>query len=375
MDISKSSATYQSHGSVQKLAAETEPKAVLVGSHRVCFDDVIADTLAAPFNWESFAKAASKKYGYENGVHFVASYRELFKTANDKTKDEVLEVGKTWYATYLTAGAPRELSVPTNIRVAAMTLVQSSQDSQMGKPVLLGLVKIAWEPVYYDVLNTLFEGVFKKWAVDAAVVKDVQLSKDVALWWRAKPMNLRTFFSFPNPVDVAESRIHGKLVAILSLVSILFDIFTGIWYLSLVVFYGLFMRALCGPRLDPQAFMVLFMIRPMVVDKLHCIDHDFVAGPPRRFAQAFGALVIGLSIVLRLLGWRYASWAVAGFLAMVSMVQAILNFCLGCALFGLLMRLGLIPKKTCDTCAVKYVNTDVNCPNTLNSKKIAEIDP
>ena len=71
--------------------------------------------------------------------------------------------------------------------------------------------------------------------------------------------------------------------------------------------YGYFTRSLCGPRLDPQvtcsmqqvclgltvppfqAYFVLFVLNPLLVDKLGVVPQgDWVPSLPRRFAQLVG---------------------------------------------------------------------------------------
>jgi hypothetical protein len=40
--------------------------------------------------------------------------------------------------------------------------------------------------------------------------------------------------------------------------------------------YGYLVRLLSGPRMDPNAFFVLFVLRPLVVDRLGWLEHSFV---------------------------------------------------------------------------------------------------
>lgn len=65
-------------------------------------------------------------------------------------------------------------------------------------------------------------------------------------------MTARQFFTFPSPVNAAESRLHQGLVACLVALSCSLTYFYGIPWLWLYITYGFLMRSLCGPRLDPQ---------------------------------------------------------------------------------------------------------------------------
>ncbi len=53
---------------------------------------------------------------------------------------------------------------------------------------------------------------------------------------------------------------------------------------------GFLARTLCGPRLDPQAYFVLFVMRPIFVDRLNLLSNTFHPGPPKRLAQFMGLM-------------------------------------------------------------------------------------
>jgi hypothetical protein len=76
-----------------------------------------------------------------------------------------------------------------------------------------------------------------------------------------------------------------------------------------------------------------------------------VPGPPKRFAQAIGTVVTGGAAIAWL---GFGSAVVANLLLAVIVVAAglesILGVCLGCIVFGLLMRAGVIPEETCKAC-------------------------
>jgi cytosine/uracil/thiamine/allantoin permease len=73
-------------------------------------------------------------------------------------------------------------------------------------------------------------------------------------------------------------------------------------------------------------------------------------GPPKRFAQGIGASLSVAAVVAVALGFRgVASGLVAAVLAAASL-EAFLGVCLGCHLFRLLMRVGLVPAETCEAC-------------------------
>ena len=76
-----------------------------------------------------------------------------------------------------------------------------------------------------------------------------------------------------------------------------------------------------------------------------------VPGPPKRFAQAMGVVFSVTAAVLALgFGLRGVAYAVMGGLLVAASLEAFLGYCLGCKIFALLMRTGVIPESVCEEC-------------------------
>jgi hypothetical protein len=76
-----------------------------------------------------------------------------------------------------------------------------------------------------------------------------------------------------------------------------------------------------------------------------------VPGPPKRFAQALGATFSVTAAVLALgFGWRGAAYVVLGLLVAAATLESVFGFCIGCRVFALLMRVGIIPEQVCVRC-------------------------
>src|ERR1019366_9463023 len=77
-----------------------------------------------------------------------------------------------------------------------------------------------------------------------------------------------------------------------------------------------------------------------------------VPGPPKRFAQAIGAAMTLAIALVALVGHDHtvADVLLVGMIAAAGL-ESILAFCVGCQLFALLMRAGLIPESVCLECA------------------------
>lgn len=154
-------------------------------------------------------------------------------------------------------------------------------------------------------------------------------------------MSLRKIFSFPNPVNEYASRIVASYVV---LVCIVFLITQNHWILILLA-YGFLARVLTGPTLSP-----IGLFATKTAPKLWGVKE--VAGPPKRFAQLIGAL---FSVSALLLYWPFGYHSLAliviSALACAAGLEASVSFCLGCKLFNLLMKIGLIPQKVCLECS------------------------
>jgi hypothetical protein len=75
-----------------------------------------------------------------------------------------------------------------------------------------------------------------------------------------------------------------------------------------------------------------------------------VPGQPKRFAQGIGLVFsVGASIAWLSGASTVAIVLIAG-LTVAASLEAFVGYCLGCAIFGQLMKIGVIPKSVCDEC-------------------------
>ena len=64
---------------------------------------------------------------------------------------------------------------------------------------------------------------------------------------------------------------------------------------------------------------------------------------PHRFALGFGAVVVLAAAALFALGVPLAAWILADLVALLAFVNFAFNYCVGCQIYFLLGRLGLMP--------------------------------
>ncbi len=155
---------------------------------------------------------------------------------------------------------------------------------------------------------------------------------------------VRRLFSFPDPVNEVSARLVAGGVVVLALTTVLLD---QPW-LTLVIAYGFVARVLTGPTLSPLGQLVTRVITPRLG-----VAPRYVPGPPKRFAQGIGAVVSTSAAVLAL-GFGLTGWAFAllALLVAAATLESVFGLCLGCKLFALLMRVGLVPERICERCAV-----------------------
>ena len=126
--------------------------------------------------------------------------------------------------------------------------------------------------------------------------------------------------------------------------SVLFLV-TGSGWVLVPLTYGFVARVLTGPLLSPLGRLATQVITPRITRA-----HRFVAGPPKRFAQGIGAAFTVTASVLWVLGLQTAAYVAVAMLAVAASLEAFLGFCLGCVIFGQLMRWKLIPESVCEDC-------------------------
>jgi hypothetical protein len=154
-------------------------------------------------------------------------------------------------------------------------------------------------------------------------------------------------FSFPHPVNEKAARVVAGGVMVVALVTLA----TSAYWLLVPLAYGFWARVLTGPTLSPLGQLATRVAAPRLGDP------KYVAGPPKRFAQGMGAAITTTAAVLALaFGATTAADVLLVGLVAAAGLESILAFCLGCQVFGLLIRAGVVPEAVCVECA----NLDFN---------------
>jgi Domain of unknown function (DUF4395) len=157
-----------------------------------------------------------------------------------------------------------------------------------------------------------------------------------------KEASVAQFFAFPNPVNEIAARLVAAGVVLMSVATLAFRQPSGLVPIS----YGFFAPVLTGPSLSPLGQLVTRVIVP----RLHLAERP-VAGPPKRFAQAMGFVMSTTAAVLALgFGYRTAGFVLTGLIVVAATLESGFGLCLGCKVFAVLMRVGVVRAEVCERC-------------------------
>lgn len=148
-------------------------------------------------------------------------------------------------------------------------------------------------------------------------------------------------FSFPNPANDTSARIVAAGVVTMAVVFII----TGNGWVLVPLTYGFAARVASGPTLSPLGQLSVRVITPLIK-----VQHKMVPGPPKRFAQTVGLVFTAVASALYLADNLGAARIVMAMLVVAASLEAFLGYCLGCKMFAILMRLGVIPEEVCAEC-------------------------
>jgi hypothetical protein len=154
---------------------------------------------------------------------------------------------------------------------------------------------------------------------------------------------MRSLLGFPNPVNEVAARLVASGVVALC-VTVLVSGWT--WLLAPMAL-GFLLRVAAGPRFSPLALLVTRVIVPRLA-----IAPRYVPGPPKRFAQGMGAVMSTTAAVLALgFGQDRLALLVVAAILVAAVLESGFGYCVGCRIFALAMRLGVVPASVCLECA------------------------
>ncbi|GAB3579704.1 DUF4395 domain-containing protein [Leifsonia lichenia] len=141
-------------------------------------------------------------------------------------------------------------------------------------------------------------------------------------------------------IDPRSPRFGAGITA----VSLLIDVFLGLVGATTAAFWLLLAIALlfawgafAGIRRHPYGALFRAVVRPRLSPPAELED----AAPPT-FAQGVGLFVTGFGLLLHLVGVPYVLPIAAGLAFVAAFLNSVFGYCLGCQIYLLLVRAGLI---------------------------------
>jgi Domain of unknown function (DUF4395) len=148
---------------------------------------------------------------------------------------------------------------------------------------------------------------------------------------------------FPRVVDDVTVRLIATVVLVLALTALALHQ----WWIYAVLALDFTLRTAFGPNASPIAQGVQRFVRPRVMAPARP-----TAGPPKRFAAGIGASLTAAAAVLWVVGVASPVVVAIGVIMIVfPALESLLGLCVGCRVFAVLMKLGLVPEEICLECA------------------------
>jgi Domain of unknown function (DUF4395) len=133
---------------------------------------------------------------------------------------------------------------------------------------------------------------------------------------------VRQLFRFPDPVNETSARVVAAGVVVQAVAFLV----TGAGWLLVPLVYGFVARVATGPTLSPLGQFATRVVTP----RLHAVEHRFVPGPPKRFAQAIGVVFASVAALAWAVGVPAVSYLAIGLLVIAATLESVFAVCLGC---------------------------------------------
>jgi hypothetical protein len=152
---------------------------------------------------------------------------------------------------------------------------------------------------------------------------------------------MRRLFSFPDTINEVAARTVAAVVVVMAAAAVGLD---ALWF-TVPLAYGFVARVAAGATISPLGSFASKVVAPRL--GRHARQ---VPGPPKRFAQAIGAVFTCTALACWLSGADLAARIVLAALLVPAVLEAAFSYCVGCELFGLLISAGVIPESICADC-------------------------
>jgi hypothetical protein len=149
-------------------------------------------------------------------------------------------------------------------------------------------------------------------------------------------------FTFPNPVNETSARLVAAGVVLQGVAFLV----VREWWVLVPLAFGFLARVLAGPRFSPLGQFVTRVVTPRLR-----VNHRFVPGPPKRFAQGVGLAFSTGALVAWATNAPVVTYVLIVGLIGAATLESAFAICLGCIVFNQLIAWGLVPDSVCVECA------------------------
>jgi len=155
--------------------------------------------------------------------------------------------------------------------------------------------------------------------------------------------HISRLFRFPNPVNEVAARVVAGGVVVMTLLVLI----PGWTWVLVPLAYGFVARVAAGPTFSPLGRVATQVVVPALPVAPRLVD-----GPPKRFAQGIGAALSTTALVAHFaFGATTLAFVFVAAITLAATLESAFGVCIGCRLFAVLIRAGLIPDTVCAACS------------------------
>eukprot|EP00752_Nemacystus_decipiens_P011601 g10302.t1 len=331
--------------------SEEESSTVIVGQSAPSLEDILnGNSTEQPFDLASFMVFAERRL-FSEAVAFLLEVTALRAEKNLHLFHRRL---RHIVSEFVSEDGCRQVNLSDGVRRATERHVATVLD-RLTKSPFSEPDRSSLDSAYWSVLKLVRDDQYPKYMDYILVQRQLRFSRMEAQWWKNESLTVQEFFKFPSPVDAIESRLHATMTILVSISAALVSALLGFPWVWLYLTYGFLARCLCGPRVDPQAFLVLFVLRPLVAEKLGPLRDEFLPGAPMRFAQFVGLVLSSGCTVAAFVGRFYWMLGLVCVLVFFSFLWSACNTCVICVMYLACVRAKLLPASICNDCSIRYI--------------------
>jgi len=327
----------------RKRAKEVKEKALIAG--RFSFEDVLSDRLKYPLDLASFARFCASTYTQEH-LAFVLLIRKFI----------AVKPSGLFYNRFLRCIQKKYLDIVSESCI-------NIKDIERKKVVEIAEACISNKNYDHNIFNSLLSDITMLLNIDSFIRfrrqvsqhKSLMQERSMALWCCTSDIKrCSDFFKLPNPTSMIHHRLCNLINGLIISWGILnLAVFNGSMLIpGSAAIIGMLLRLICGPRLDPISFLVIFVLEPLV-GYLRIMTPKFVINHVKRLSESIGILCMGTALVCELSGMVIWGLSLASFHVFFIFFELAFNFCILEIIFRKLGSYGLVPKLEVTTLVTK----------------------